>query len=63
MISKLTSLDERAGVDLTGEQDFSNVLERAELNYSVEKVPIHTPEGGVVEGKYLLRRDAAFKAQ
>ena len=57
MISKLTSLDERAGVDLTGEQDFSNVLERAELNYNVEKVPMHTPEGNQVDGKYLLRRE------
>ncbi len=57
MISKLTSLDERAGVDLTGEDNFSNVLERAELNYTVEKVPMHTPEGNVVTGKYLLRRD------
>lgn len=56
MISKLTSLDERAGVDLTGERDISNVLERAELNFDVEKVPIHTPEGNVVTGKYLLRR-------
>lgn len=56
MISKLTSLDERAGVDLTGEENFNNVLERAELNYTVEKVPMHTPEGNVVDGKYLLRR-------
>lgn len=57
MISQLTSLDNRAGTDLTGENNLDNVLERAELNYSVEKVPIHTPEGGVVEGKYLLRRE------
>ena len=57
MISKLTSLDERAGVDLTGEDNFSNVLERAELNYNVEKVPMHTPEGNQVDGKYLLRRE------
>ena len=57
MISQLTSLDERAGTDLTGENNLDNVLERAELNYNVEKVPMHTPEGGVVEGKYLLRRE------
>lgn len=56
MISKLTSLDERAGVDLTGENNLDNVLERAELNYEVEKVPIHTPEGEPVSNKYLLRR-------
>ena len=56
MISKLTSLDERAGVDLTGEQNLDNVLERSELNFDVEKVPMYTPEGNAVEGKYLLRR-------
>lgn len=56
MISKLTSLDERAGVDLTGEQDLGNVLERSNLNFDVEKVPVHTPEGEQVTGKYLLRR-------
>lgn len=56
MISKLTSLDERAGVDLTGERDIGNVMERADLNFDVEKVPVHTPEGNVVTGKYLLRR-------
>lgn len=56
MISKLTSLDERAGVDLTGEQDLGNVLERSNLNFDVEKVPVHTPEGEEVSGKYLLRR-------
>ena len=56
MISKLTSLDERAGVDLTGEQSLDNVLERADLNFNVEKVPMHTPEGNEVTGKYLLRR-------
>lgn len=56
MISKLTSLDERAGVDLTGEHNIDNVLERAELNFDVEKVPMHTPEGDEVSGKYLLRR-------
>ena len=57
MISQLTSLDERAGTDLTGEDNLDNVLERAGLNYKVEKVPMHTPEGNVVEGKYLLRRE------
>ena len=57
MISQLTSLDERAGTDLTGENNLDNVLERAGLNYNVEKVPMHTPEGGVVEDKYLLRRE------
>lgn len=56
MISQLTSLDDRAGVDLTGEQSLDNVLERSNLNFDVEKVPIHTPEGNAVEGKYLLRR-------
>lgn len=56
MINKLTSLDERAGVDLTGERDIGNVMERADLNFDVEKVPVHTPEGNVVTGKYLLRR-------
>ena len=54
MISQLTSLDERAGTDLTGENNLDNVLERAGLNYNVEKVPMHTPEGGVVEGKYFI---------
>lgn len=56
MISKLTSLDERAGVDLTGEQSLDNVLERSDLNFDVEKVPMYTPEGNEVTGKYLLRR-------
>jgi phage/plasmid-like protein (TIGR03299 family) len=57
MISQLTSLDERAGTDLTGENNLDNVLERAGLNYNVEKVPMHTPEGNVVSDKYLLRRE------
>ena len=56
MISKLTSLDERAGVNLTGEQSLDNVLERSDLNFNVEKVPMYTPEGNEVTGKYLLRR-------
>lgn len=56
MISKLTSLDERAGVDLTGERDIGNVLDRSGLDFEVEKVPMHTPEGNQVNDKYLLRR-------
>lgn len=56
MISQLTSLDNRAGTDLTGEQDLGTVLERADLNFEVEKVPMYTPEGNEVTGKYLLRR-------
>ena len=56
MISKLTSLDERAGVDLTGERDIGNVLNRSGLDFEVEKVPMHTPEGNEVSDKYLLRR-------
>jgi phage/plasmid-like protein (TIGR03299 family) len=56
MISKLTSLDERAGVDLTGEQDIGNVLSRSGLDFEVEKVPMYTPEGNEVSDKYLLRR-------
>ena len=57
MISKLTSLDERGGVCLTGEQDLGNVLDRGGLNFDIEKIPIHTPEGDVVSGRYLLRRE------
>jgi phage/plasmid-like protein (TIGR03299 family) len=56
MISKLTSLDERAGVDLTGERDIGNVLNRSGLDFEVEKVPMYTPEGNEVSDKYLLRR-------
>jgi phage/plasmid-like protein (TIGR03299 family) len=56
MISKLTSLDERAGVNLTGERDIGNVLYRSGLDFEVEKVPMHTPEGNEVSDKYLLRR-------
>ena len=56
MISELTSLDNRAGTDLTGEQDLGSVLERSNLNFDVEKVPMYTPEGNEVTGKYLLRR-------
>lgn len=57
MISQLTSLDKKTGTDLTGEVDFSNVLERSQLNFKMEKVPMHTPEGDEVSGKYLLRRE------
>lgn len=56
MISELVSLDDRAGTNLTGEQDLGSVLERSNLNFGVEKVPMHTPEGDEVTGKYLLRR-------
>lgn len=56
MISELISLDKRSGVDLTGEQDLGNVLERSNLNFDVEKVQVHTPEGDPVSGKYLIRR-------
>jgi hypothetical protein len=32
-------------------------LKHPGLNYNVEKVPMHTPEGNVVTDKYLLRRE------
>lgn len=57
MINQLTSLDKKTGTDLTGEEDFTNVLERSQLNFKMEKVPMHTPEGDQVTGKYLLRRE------
>lgn len=56
MISQLTSLDKRTGTDLTGEDNFTNVLERSQLNFELEKVPMHTPEGDEINGRYLLRR-------
>lgn len=56
MISQLTSLDKRTGTDLTGEDNFTNVLERSNLNFELEKVPMHTPEGDEISGRYLLRR-------
>jgi phage/plasmid-like protein (TIGR03299 family) len=56
MINQIKSLDDKAGTDLTGEHDLGSVLERSNLNFEVEKVPVHTPEGNEVAGKYLLRR-------
>ena len=56
MINQIVSLDEKAGTNISGETDFNNVLERGGLNFGVEKVPMYTPEGNEVSGKYLIRR-------
>lgn len=56
MISEIVSLDKQAGTDLSGLTDINNVLTGGGLDYDVEKVPMYTPEGNKVSGKYLIRR-------
>ena len=56
MINQIKSLDNRAGTDLTGEEDLDSVMRTSNLDFEVEKVPMYTPEGNQVTDKYLLRR-------
>lgn len=57
MINEIKSLDDQAGTDVSRETDFRSVLKTGGLDFRVEKVPVHTPEGDVVSGRYLIRRE------
>lgn len=56
MISQLVSLDERAGTNVSGYNTIDDVLSAASLNFNVEKIPAHDPEGNEVPGVNLIRR-------
>ena len=56
MISQLTSLDERAGTNVSGYNTIDDVLGAASLNFNVETAPAHDPEGNEVPGVNLIRR-------
>lgn len=55
-LSTLTSLDTRAGEDISDTTSLPELLEKAQLNFDVEKTTLHTPEGDEVPGRFLLRR-------
>ena len=57
MISQLVSLDERAGTNVSAYKDIDDVLGAAGLNFNVETVPAHDPEGREVPGVNLIRRE------
>ena len=57
MISQLVSLDERAGTNVSSYSDIDDVLDASSLNFNVETVPAHTPEGSEVPGVNLIRRE------
>jgi phage/plasmid-like protein (TIGR03299 family) len=57
MISQLVSLDERAGTNVSAYNDIDDVLGAAGLNFNVETVPAHDPEGREVSGVNLIRRE------
>ena len=56
MTSTLTTLDERAGVELDDTSSVS-VLEQAGLNFQVETIHAHTPEGEQTDNRLLRRTD------
>lgn len=55
-MNELISLDKRTGVDVSGKMNLDEVLESAGFNFDIESVPCHSPEGGEVPGKFLVRR-------
>jgi len=55
--SKLVSLDERVGTDVSNVTSFDDLMDRAGFNFDVEKVPCHTPEGNALTGHYVVRRE------
>tara|TARA_R110001632_G_scaffold139587_1_gene255340 strand:- start:118 stop:1122 length:1005 start_codon:yes stop_codon:yes gene_type:complete len=57
MNSQLVSLDERAGTNVSSYTSIDDVLEASGLNFNVETVPAHDPEGQPVNGVNLIRRE------
>ena len=55
--SKLVSLDERVGTDISNVASFDDLMDKAGFNFDVEKVPCHTPEGNALSGHYVVRRE------
>ena len=55
-VTNYDSVENQAGTSLEKVKDLSEVIERAGFDFEVEKVPAHAPEGGELEGLFLLRR-------
>jgi len=55
-VTKFDSVENQAGTSLEKVKDLSEVIERAGFDFEVEKVPAHAPEGGELDGLFLLRR-------
>jgi phage/plasmid-like protein (TIGR03299 family) len=55
-MNSLISLDSRAGSDIAKLTDFDQVLSKSGLNFEIESVRPHTPEGDEVNNKWMIRR-------
>ena len=55
-MNTLVALDKRAGTDISDAGSYEEVMGRAGFNFEVEKVPVHSPEGEVVDGHFIIRR-------
>jgi phage/plasmid-like protein (TIGR03299 family) len=54
--SSLISLDDRIGEKLETALDFEDMINKARLNFDVEKVQVLNPEGKVIPDHFLIRR-------
>lgn len=52
----LVALDQAAGQDISGIEDFDTVLSKANLDFELEHCPVLTPEGDEIPNKQLIRR-------
>jgi phage/plasmid-like protein (TIGR03299 family) len=55
--TQLIALDERIGTDISNATSFDDVMNTAGFGFEVERVPMHTPEGNIVNNNYIVRRD------
>mgnify|MGYP003641554804 FL=1 len=55
--TQLIALDERIGTDISSASSFDDVMDQAGFGFDVERVPMHTPEGNIVNNNYIVRRE------